>query len=386
MLLTNGKVLDASFQFADWDILVQDSRIAGLYPRGSAPASAEEQTLDLAGRLVLPGFVDIHTHGCAGRDAGEGKRDALVQMSQFYAAHGVTTFLPTTMTVSHEALCCAAEAVRDAVGEDLPGASVGGLYLEGPYFSETYCGAQNPAYLRAPSISEFERLYEASGGTVRVISLAPELPGAIPLIEAARGRAAVAMGHTDADYETARQAIAAGVSILTHTCNAMRPLHHREPGALGAALDSGIFCELICDGVHVHPAMVRLLYRMAGEGRIAFISDSLSAAGMADGEYALGGQRVCVRDGRATLPGGAIAGSTANLLLCVKQAVAFGIPLAHAARMASYNPARAAGLLDRGCIAAGMRADLIVLGPDLALDRTMVGGRIVWEADHPFGK
>lgn len=374
MMIWGGTVLNKDFQFTVCDLRVVGNKIDGLYASAGEPGDG----INATGCYVVPGFIDIHTHGCDGCDAGDGSYQSLDTMSRYYAVHGVTTFLATTSTISAEGLKRSATSVKQAIEQGTAGAQVGGMHLEGPYFSLAFKGAQNPAYLRDPSVEEFDAVNAASGGNVRLISLAPERQGAIEFIRAVKDRVAVAMGHTDADYDTARVAIDAGATVLTHTFNAMRPFAHRAPNTVGAAMeDDRVFCESITDGVHLHPATVRLLYRTVGETRMVLISDSLCAAGMADGQYELGGLQFIVKDGRATLPDGTIAGSTANLHLCVKKVVEFGIPLEHAVRMASWNPARAVGLDGvTGRIEAGKRADILLLDQKtLDIRRVIVGGR-----------
>ncbi len=382
MIIWGGKVLDASFTFADRDVAIDGTAIEGLYASAGRPGSRAEDTIDATGCYVVPGFIDIHTHGCDACDAGDGSYQSLNTMSKYYAAHGVTTFLATTSTISFEALEQAAKSVKQAIEQGTDGANVGGMHMEGPYFSYAFKGAQNPAYLRDPSVEEFDSINAASGGNVRLISLAPERDGALEFIRAVKDRVAVAMGHTDADYERAKAAIDAGATVLTHTFNAMRPLKHREPNTIGAALeDDRVFCESITDGVHLHPAIIRLLYRMVGPDRMMLISDSLCAAGMADGQYELGGLQFHVKNGRATLPDGTIAGSTANLHLCVKKVVEFGIPLECAIQLASWNPARAVGLdTITGRIEPGKRADLLLLDEKtLDIRCVIVNGRCIGE-------
>lgn len=374
MVIWGGMVLNKDFQFTACDLRVAGDKIGGLYASSGEPGDG----INATGCYVVPGFIDIHTHGCDGCDAGDGSYQSLDTMSRYYAAHGVTTFLATTSTISADGLKRSAASVKQAIEQGTAGAHVGGMHMEGPYFSLAFKGAQNPAYLRDPSVEEFDAVNAASGGNVRLISLAPERQGAIEFIRAVKNRVAVAMGHTDADYDTARAAIDAGATVLTHTFNAMRPFAHRAPNTVGAAMeDDRVFCESITDGIHLHPATVRLLYRTVGETRMVLISDSLCAAGMADGQYELGGLQFIVKDGRATLPDGTIAGSTANLHLCVKKVVEFGIPLEHAVRMASWNPACAVGLDGvTGRIEAGKRADILLLDQEtLDIRRVIVGGR-----------
>ena len=370
MLIKGAAVLCEDFVFRTRDIAVEDGvfRAAGCN-RG--------EVLDAAGLRMLPGLVDIHTHGAAGCDNMDPIPDAIDRITDFLARHGVTTYLATILTQSRAAMGDAAANIAAVARRGTRGAKIGGIYMEGPYFSSAHKGAQNEAFLRDPDTDEFRALQARAEGLIRIVSLAPERAGAedfIRTVTAAGVRAAI--GHTDADYETANRAIRAGATDLTHTFNGMRDPLHRAPNAAGAAIDAGLFCECIADGVHVHPAMIRMLYRAVGRERLVLISDALRAAGMPDGDYELGGQRFCVRGGRATLPNGTIAGSTATLFSCVQNAVRFGIPPEDAVRAASLNPARAAGIDDRcGVIADGRPADFLLVDRDFNLAAVCIDGK-----------
>ena len=315
---------------------------------GAAPLA--EGDLDGKGLAAIPGLVDIHAHGCLGRDTMDAD---FAEMSAYRAQNGTTTWLPTTMTAFPEDLARACEAPRD-----VPGARLPGLHLEGPHIAASRKGAQKAECIRNPDLDELRRLYERGA---RRVTLAPELPGALDYI---RGAAAmgvsVSLGHTDADFETCRRAFDAGATSLTHMFNAMPGLHHRKPGPIGAALVSGAYAELICDGLHVAPAVVLLAYRAFGPDRLVFISDSIRPAGAPEGEYDCGGLPVFLRNGEARLADGTLAGSTATLWHCVRQAVRFGIPFADAVKMASATPAAAAGL-DAGVLAPGRPADVLLV-------------------------
>ena len=367
MILKNATVLDADFHFVRTDLTVEDGVIAAV---GATDAPGR----DLGGDYVIPGLVDIHTHGAKGHDHLDGTPEATAEIRRFMAAHGTTSLLATIMTQSKETMEKAAANVAECAGCG-EGAHIRGIYLEGPFFSETYRGAQHPQYLCDPDPVFLERLREVSGDRVRILSLAPERAGALELIRQTPGIRCF-IGHTDADYAVAKAAIAAGACGLTHTFNGMRGLHHRRPNALGAALETDtVYCECICDGFHVHPAVVGLLYRLVGRERFAVISDSLRPAGLPDGEYTSGGQPITVRDGHAFLHDGTIAGSSTFLLEEVRNLVNWGVmPLEDAVYAASAVPAKAAGLFDRvGSIAPGKAADLLILSPDLALKEVLLG-------------
>lgn len=321
---------------------------------------------------VIPGLVDIHTHGAVGCDWSDGDADGLQPLADHYAAHGVTSFLATTMTLPEAELTTALTTLRD----HLPTASakVAGVHLEGPFLCYNKRGAQPAEYLHTPDFAMLLRLQDASGGLVKYITVAPEIDGALDFIEKASAICTVSLGHTEADYETACRAFDRGASSLTHLFNGMPSLLHRDPGVIGAALTAGASVELIADGLHVHPAAVRAAHRMFGK-KLCLISDSLRAAGMPDGRYTLGGQPIVVQNGRAALESGTLAGSTISVLDGLWNAVRFGVPLEDAVYAATAAPADAARL-DCGRIAVGKAADLVVLGPDLSLRAVYIDGKL----------
>lgn len=378
MLLKNAKVLNGKFNFCNADIVIKDGKIEDLLTCDSSADSKE--VLDLTGLTVIPGLIDIHTHGCAGFDTMDATDEAINAMSVFMAENGVTSFLPTTMTATHEALKASFTCVKKAVENGTPGANVLGSYMEGPYFAVQYKGAQNEAFLRTASLDEMKELQEISGNNVRVVSLAPELEGSLEFIKDATSELGmtVAIGHSAADYETASKAVLYGATQTTHLFNAMTPLTHRAPGVVGTALDHGLMCEIISDGIHLHPATIRIVYKTVGAERVILISDSMRAAGLADGNYDLGGQDIIVKDGVAKTLSGAIAGSTAKLMNCVKNAISFGIKYEDAVMMASLNPAKAIGLQkNKGSIQPGKDADLVVINDNFEVIYTIIGGKIV---------
>ena len=333
--------------------------------------------LDGEGCYLVPGLIDIHTHGALGEDASDGKPEGLLKMARYYAAEGVTSWCPTTMTLKEPELMRAMEAVRGFV-RPADGAKIAGVHLEGPFVSRKKCGAQNPENLHAPDIDMFRRLNEASGGLVRLITMAPEEPGAIPFIREASRGCTVSLGHTTADYDTAMAAYEAGASHATHLFNAMPALNHREPGVVAAALDAGANVELITDGFHIHPAVIRLVHRLFGE-KLVLISDSLRCAGMPDGDYELGGQPITMKNGKATLTGtDTLAGSSVHLMEGLRRAVRFGVPLEAAVTAATLAPAKAIGLADRiGSLAPGKAADFVLLDGDLSVRAVYIDGALV---------
>ena len=329
--------------------------------------------LDAQGGYLIPGLVDIHTHGAIGEDFSDGNPAGVQKLGQWYASQGTTSFLATTMTLQEPALNAALDAIRGY--RRAGGAKCAGIHLEGPFLSYSRRGAQNPENLHRPDVALFQRLNARSGGTVRLVTVAPEEPGALEFIRAVSKICTVSLGHSAADYETALAAYQAGATHATHLCNGMPPLHHRAPGLIGAAFDAGATVELICDGLHVHPAMVRMLFQLFGD-RVNLISDSLRCAGMPDGDYTLGGQPIRVSFGKATLLDGTLAGSSISLLEGVRRTVSFGIPLERAVYAATTAPARSVGI-EAGEIAVGGPADLILLGPDLSLRGVWIDGQPV---------
>jgi N-acetylglucosamine-6-phosphate deacetylase len=324
--------------------------------------------------IIVPGFVDLHCHGGGGHTFTTGDAAAAREAAAFHLRHGTTTMLASLVSSPYELMRDATAAFVPLVAEDV----IAGVHFEGPYLSGVRCGAQNPAYLRDPSIDELTALIKLGGGAIRMVTIAPELPGALDAIRLLAGSGVIAaLGHTDATYEQTLAGVAAGATVGTHLFNGMRPPHHRAPGPVIALLGAApIVCELIADDIHLHPGMLAFAARAAGPDRAALITDAMDAAGMADGTYDLGGQAVVVRDRVARLArDSSIAGSTLTMDAAFRRAVAAGITLPDAAAMAATTPARALGLDDQvGALEAGLRADLVVLSPELEVKRVMRGG------------
>lgn len=357
MIIGNAKLfLDGAFQ--EGSLTFENGVITAVGP-AQGPCD-----LDAGGKYLVPGFLDVHTHGAMNEDFSDGRPEGLPIMSRHYAAHGVTSFLATTMTLKEETLTPAMHAIRD-FRRPADGAKCAGIHLEGPFLCYAKRGAQAAENLHEPDASMFHRLNEASGGMVRLITVAPEEEGAIPFIREVSQTCTVSLGHTTAGYETAMAAYGAGASHATHLFNAMPSFLHREPGVIGAALDSGATVELICDGLHIHPAVIRATQKLFGD-KLVIISDSLRCAGMPDGEYELGGQPVFLQGGVARLSDGTIAGSATNVYDCMLRAISFGIPREDAVRAATYNPARQLGCLDEvGSIRDGKQADFVICDAEL---------------------
>lgn len=372
--LINARIVTSQGWTAGW-LRVDGPRIAEV-GAGIAPYPAAE-SVDLGGRLLVPGWVDIHVHGGGGASFDDGDPERALAAVDLHRRHGTTSLVAGLVTASPAALLRQVAALAELceAGE------LAGIHLEGPYLATQRCGAHDPALLRSPDLAEFQRILRAGRGHVRMITLAPELPGALELVRAAVSEGVVAaVGHTDADYATVCAAFDAGATVATHLFNQMRPLHHRDPGPVAAALtDDRVTVEVINDGVHLHPAVVRMAWAAAGADRTAFVTDAMAAAGLGDGDYTLGGRRVRVADGTARLADtGAIAGSTITLADAVRRAVRdLGIPLAAAVRAASTVPAAALRLADVGALLPGRYADLVVLEPDGTLHAVYHRGRPV---------
>jgi len=375
-LLTNARVAGPAGDVRPGWLRTAGERIAAV-GHGDAPADAGVSVRDLGGRVLAPGFIDVHVHGAAGAEFLDAGTEELAAILRLHARGGTTGLLATTVTASPERLDAAVRALA-AASPVADGAAILGVHLEGPYLCAKRRGAQDPRHLRAPDAAELDRLLGSA--PVRLMTLAPELPGALAAIERlVRAGAVASVGHTDATYAQAAAAFDAGATHATHLFNGMRPFHHREPGVIGAALDRPeVTCELICDGLHVDPAAMRLAQRLKGSGRTVLVTDAMRAAGLGDGRYRLGHLPVRVRDGRAELEGsGTLAGSTLTMGAAVRNAVALmGVSLGDAIRMASSTPARVLGLQARkGALAPGRDADLVVLDDDLEVSATMIAGR-----------
>ncbi len=366
MFIINAKYLNQDFQLVQGDMEIDGGKIIRTGP--SLSRKEEDIAVDCQGYTIVPGFIDVHVHGCAGADAGDGTREALEDMARFLLSHGVTSFCPTTATVASDtikAALLAAKDLHDHPSED--GAKVAGVNMEGPFFSRERKGAQNEEFLLAPDFALFQEWYQLSGGLVRLIDLATEQPGGEDFVKRAKELCTVSIAHTTASYEEAKNAFDWGVTHVTHLFNAMNGLHHRKPGVVGAALeDQRVRAELICDGEHIHPAVLKIAFQLLGD-RALIVSDSLRANGMPEGAaYEMGGQTVHITGGKCTLPDGTIAGSVSNLHQEVKNLVSWGVPFEQAVKSASLIPARAIGLDgELGSIAPGKAADLVMLDENL---------------------
>lgn len=375
MRITGGQVFDLKEGFAAREVCTDGTLLSA--------ASGDGQVLDASGCYVIPGLIDVHFHGCVGEDFSDATPDGLQKMADYELSRGVTYICPAGMTLPEDQLKRICENAAAHKAKAARGADLAGLHLEGPFLCEAKKGAQNGAFLHDPDIDMLRRLQKAANGLVKLVTVAPEQPHAGEFI---RGAAAdgitVSIGHTTADYETACAAMEAGANHCTHLFNAMPPFTHRSPGVIGAAFDHpATRVELICDGIHIHPSVVRATFGLFGAERVVLISDSLRATGMPDGQYPFGGQEIVVHGNRATLAHdpNTLAGSVTDLMGCLRQAVAFGIPLADAVRAASYNPAQAIRIDNRaGSLDIGKEASLVLLDKeDLSIRTILFRGETV---------
>lgn len=372
MRLTGAKVFQPNMGFLSQDLCVEEGKIAW---------ESGDKAVDLSGCYLIPGLIDLHFHGCVGEDFSDASPEGLQKMADYELSRGVTGICPAGMTLGEDtliAVCKNAAAHRE---KNSGGAELLGVNMEGPFLCMEKKGAQNGAFLHDPDGEMLHRFQVAAKGLVKLVTLACERPGALDFIRAANADGIrVSLGHTTADYDTATRAYQAGAKQATHLFNAMPSFTHRSPGVVGAALDrEDVTVELISDGVHIHPSMVRAVFRMFGPNRVILISDSLRAAGLGDGEYPFGGQMIEVHGNRGTLLGtDTIAGSVSDLMGCVVTAASFGIPLRDAVTAASVNPAKALGVYDRlGSLEVGKDANIAVLNADLSLRAVIFQGNVV---------
>ena len=383
MIIDHVKVFTEDKKFTDGGIVIKNGTIEQVYTEGKRPQT-EDEVLDGKGMYAIPGLIDLHFHGCKGDDFCDGSRDAIARIAEYEASVGVTAIAPATMTLPVEEL----EQILRVAAEYKKGphskkeADFVGINMEGPFISPAKKGAQDERNIIPCDVKVCERLLEVSEGLVKFMGIAPEeSENAVSFIEAVKDKVNVSLAHTNADYDTAMAAFNAGADHAVHLYNAMPAFTHRAPGVIGAVYDSKhVMAEIICDGVHIHPAAVRATFEMMGEDRMILISDSMRAAGMPDGSYTLGGLDVNVVGNRATLASdGAIAGSVTNLMDCMKTAVkTMNIPLETAVACATINPAKSLGIdAEYGSIRAGKKAHIVLMDQELNVQQVIKDGELL---------
>ena len=366
MIIKGGKVFQEDGSFLEQALYINDHRLVD-----KAEHQDDEKVIDAEGLLVLPGLVDIHSHGAAGEDFSDGNPEGLKKILQYEKRCGITSYCPTSMTFPKERLRQIFASIKGAQTED--GATVVGINMEGPFLDPAKKGAHVEKWIAAPDVAFVRELNQDVDGLVRLVTLAPNMDGAEEFIKEMHEEVCISLGHTAADYDCASRAMKLGAHHVTHLYNAMQPFGHRAPGLIGAAMDDPeCMVELICDGYHIHPSAIRAAFRMFGPERVILISDSMRATGMDNGTYELGGQEVTVKDRKAVLKDGTLAGSATNLYGCMCKAIEFGIPLEQAIMAATANPARSIGIFDRvGSIRIGKQADLLLVSENLELKRVI---------------
>lgn len=357
-------------QFQTLDVKIQGDQIVEV-----GKNLHDEKIIDCSGKLILPGVIDLHTHGCIGHDFSSSNPDEIESMLQYYASHGVTSLLATTMTMDLNQYRTALKNIYTVLTHSPNSSRILGINMEGPFLGKSKKGAHDEQYLIPLDENLFEELDSLSGNHIKMIDLDPELDGAMDFISKYSQTKIISLAHTACDYDIALQAIECGASHVTHLFNAMNGLHHRNPGIIGALNDRNIRAEIICDGIHIHPAVIRMMFKLCPE-KMIFISDSMSACGLGDGAYLLGGLPVIVKNRKAMLEDGTIAGSTTTAFECMVNAIHFGVSKEDAILSATLIPAKEIGADHLvGSIAPGKKADLIITSPDFLIEAVYCGGK-----------
>lgn len=376
MKIKHGEVYFEDQGFIKTDLMIEKNYFS--------EQTSDPILLDATDCYVIPGLIDVHFHGCVGYDFCDGTQEALENIATYQIQNGITSICPASMTLPEKTLVSILKNAQSFASLSKDSISrLCGIHLEGPIIASEKKGAQNGDFIKDPNLALFYRLRDCAPELIKLITLAPELPGSMDFIEEISSLAHVSLGHTSCDYNTAAKAFQLGADHITHLYNAMPGFTHRSPGPIGAAFDNPcVMVELICDGVHIHPSVVRATFQLFGDDRMVLISDSMMATGMNDGDYSLGGQKVSVDGNKATLLDGTLAGSVTNLMNCMRTAISMGIPLESAIKSATINPAKSIGIDTLyGSIKKGKVADCLILDKQtLALKTVILGGKIAYES------
>lgn len=360
MIIKNGLVFTEDCEFKEKDVYIENGIIVS-----TIDEVFDKTEINANGNYVIPGLIDTHIHGAIGHDFCDKNIDGLISIAKYLKNNGITSFCPTSMTLDEDTL---KEIFITAI-EKLPKdcANIVGIHMEGPFISKEKKGAQNEKFIVNPEINMFKNLNKICNGMIKIITVAPELPGGIEFIKEVSKISKISLGHTSADYNTAIKAFEAGATRITHIFNAMPPFSHREPSIIGAALDrNDVFVEIICDGIHIHPSVVRATFKMFGAEKVILISDCMMATGMDNGTYELGGQKVTMQNKKATLENGTIAGSATNLFECMKKAISFGVSLNDAIKCCTETAAKSIDMYHKiGSISAGKLANIVIMDKNL---------------------
>ena len=384
IIIINGTIITPFHLVSGKAIIVEKGRIREIVNKEelSTATLTGAEVIEGKDKFIVPGYIDIHIHGGGGSDVMDGDYKAINQIAIAHSHFGTTSFLPTTMTMSRDKIIRSLRSICEAVKKGTAGAEILGIHMEGPYINPEKKGAQKEDDIKKISIEEFLEFNQASGNLIRLVTIAPEMPGAIDLIKYLHKQGIIAsVGHSNATYDQTQAGIQAGLSHVTHTFNAMKGLHHREPGVVGAALTSPeLTVEIIADGIHIHPIVLKILTKIKEGEKVVLITDAMRAAGLIDGTYDLGGQEVIVANGQARLKDETLAGSMLTMDKAVKNMVnKVGIQLPKAIQMASFNPARSIGTDDKkGSLDPGKDADIVILNKSLEAEITIVAGKIVY--------
>ncbi|MFD5019455.1 N-acetylglucosamine-6-phosphate deacetylase [Paenibacillus sp. NPDC058367] len=360
------------------NVWISEGKIIKIDTEDLSIPEGQYERIDGGGHLLVPGMIDVHIHGANGFDMMDGTEKSIQEVSSACASSGCTSFLATSVSSTLEDLLEMIRSVKRVIGHEV-GAKIAGIHLEGPYLNPKRKGMQNEKYLRHPNLEEMNLIFEEAGSLIKMVTIAPELPGGMELISFLKEKGVViAIAHSDATYEEAKQAFASGASHVTHCFNGMRPIHHRDPGVIVAAFEEKhVSLQAIVDNVHLHPAIIRLMHTLKGPEGMVLITDALQAMGLGDGDYMFGGHHVTVSEGVARLKDGTLASSTVTMNEALRYTVETGIPLIDAVKMASTTPANILGLQQKGTITSGFDADMVLLDDEFKVCWTMVDGQIL---------